>query len=133
MKNLDFLCDLMASLFAKHHNSPPFADHKDVYSVIDATQLGDVPWQCFLVKHTGEHLEVVPPWMDKEYDVWFRDPHVMAQNILANPTYKDEIDYVPFREYDISDDKRQWKDFMSADWAWQQAVCLPFIITGRDI
>lgn len=57
----------------------------------------------------------------------------MAQNILANPTYKDEIDYVPFREYDISDDKRQWKDFMSADWAWQQAVCLPFIITGRDI
>ncbi|KAG2737545.1 hypothetical protein P692DRAFT_201842928 [Suillus brevipes Sb2] len=32
----------------------------------------------------------------------------MAHNILANPTYKDEIDYAPFH-------------FMSGDWAWQQA------------
>ncbi|KAG1775765.1 hypothetical protein EV702DRAFT_1180194 [Suillus placidus] len=83
----------MASLLAKHHDSLPFANHKDLYGVIDATQLGDVPWQCFSVKHTGERPEVIPPWMDKEYDVWFRDPRAMAQNILANPTYKDEIDY----------------------------------------
>ncbi|KAG2336476.1 hypothetical protein BDR05DRAFT_978785 [Suillus weaverae] len=91
-RNLDFLCDLMATTLAKHHNTPPFADHKDLHNVIDAMQLGDV----------------VPPWMDEEFEVWYRDPHAMAHNILANPTYKDEIDYVPFY-------------FMSGDWAWQQA------------
>ncbi|KAG1765264.1 hypothetical protein EV702DRAFT_1182516 [Suillus placidus] len=59
--------------------------------------------------------------MDDEYDVWYRDPHLMAHNMLANPTYKKEIDYTPFHEYDAADNTCQWKDFMSGDWAWQQA------------
>ncbi|KAG2355217.1 hypothetical protein BDR07DRAFT_1453834 [Suillus spraguei] len=107
-RNLDFLCDLMAATLARHHDTPPFVDHKDLHNVIDATQLGERP-------------EVVPPWMDDEFEVWYRDPRAMAHNILANPDYKDEIDYVPFREYDASDSTRRWKDFMSGDWAWQQA------------
>ncbi|KAG1901623.1 uncharacterized protein F5891DRAFT_1128048 [Suillus fuscotomentosus] len=105
-KNLDFLCDLMAVSLAKHCDTPPFADHKDLYNVID---------------YTGECPEVVPPWMNDEFEVWYRDPHAMAHNILANPTFKDEIDYAPFREYNASDDTHRWKDFMSGDWAWQQA------------
>ncbi|KAG1843170.1 hypothetical protein F4604DRAFT_1596946 [Suillus subluteus] len=112
----------MAALLAKHDDNPPFADHKDLHKVIDATQLGDVPWQGFSVKYSGERPENVPSWMDDEYDVWYRDPRMMAHNILANPTYKKEIDYTPFREYDAADDTRRWKDFMSGDWAWQQAV-----------
>ncbi|KAG1891996.1 hypothetical protein F4604DRAFT_1565619 [Suillus subluteus] len=111
----------MAATLAKHRDTPPFTDHKDLHNVIDATQLGDVPWQCFSVQYTGERPEVVPPWMDDEFEVWYRDPREMAHNILANPTYKDEIDYVPFREYNALDDMRRWKDFMSGDWAWHQA------------
>ncbi|KAG1717759.1 hypothetical protein EDD22DRAFT_983820 [Suillus occidentalis] len=111
----------MAATLAKHHDVPPFTDHKDLHNVIDATQLGDVPWQSFSVQYTGERPEVVPPWMDDEFEVWYRDPHAMAHNILANPTFKDEIDYTPFREYDTVEDTRCWKDFMSGDWAWQQA------------
>jgi Plavaka transposase len=124
-RNLDFLCDLMAATLAKHHDTPPFADHKDLHNVIDATQLGDVPWQCFSAQYTGERPEVAPPWMDDEFEVWYRDPRAMAHNIIANPDYKDEIDYVPYREYDASDATRRWKDFMSGDWAWKQAVRLP--------
>ncbi|KAG1853929.1 hypothetical protein DFJ58DRAFT_660611 [Suillus subalutaceus] len=120
-RNLDFLCDLMAATLARHHDTPPFADHKDLHNVIDATQLGDVPWQCFSAQYSGERPEVVPPWMDDEFEVWYRDPRAMAHNILANPDYKDEIDYVPFHEYDASDSTCRWKDFMSGDWAWQQA------------
>ena len=123
--DLDFLLDLWAASLAKHNDSPPFADHKDLHKVIDATPLGDVPWQCFSVQYTGERPEAsIPPWMDDEFDVWYRDPHAMACNMLANPNYKDEIDYTPFREYDASNDKRRWKDFMSGDWAWRQAVRL---------
>jgi hypothetical protein len=130
-KNLDFLCDLMAATLVKHRDVPPFTDHKDLHNVIDATQLGDVPWQSFSVQYTGECPEVVPPWMDDEFNVWYRDPRAMAHNILANPTFKDEIDYTPFREYDASDKTRRWKDFMSGDWAWKQSVCFPSI-TARD-
>ncbi|KAG1846007.1 hypothetical protein C8R48DRAFT_750689 [Suillus tomentosus] len=111
----------MAATLAKHHDTPPFADHKDLHNVIDATQLGDVPWQCFSAQYTGEQPEVAPPWMDDEFEVWYRDPRAMAHNIIANPDYKDEIDYVPYREYDASDATRRWKDFMSGDWAWKQA------------
>ncbi|KAG2116424.1 uncharacterized protein F5147DRAFT_743077 [Suillus discolor] len=96
----------------KHNDHPPFADHKDLHKVIDATQLGNVAWQCLSVQYTGEHPEHdAPPWMDREYEVWYRDPRIMVHNMLANPIYKGEIDYAPFRE-----------DFMSADWAWQQAI-----------
>ncbi|KAG1908527.1 uncharacterized protein F5891DRAFT_1180048 [Suillus fuscotomentosus] len=59
--------------------------------------------------------------MDDEYDIWYRDPRLMAHNMLANPTYKNEIDYTLFREYDAANDTLQWKDFISRDWAWQQA------------
>ncbi|KAG1897368.1 uncharacterized protein F5891DRAFT_1129955 [Suillus fuscotomentosus] len=111
----------MAASLAKHRDTPPFADHKDLYNVIDVTQLGDVPWQSFSVQYTGECPEVVPPWMNDEFEVWYRDPCAMVHNILANPTFKDEIDYAPFREYNALDDARRWKDFMSGDWAWQQA------------
>jgi len=105
----------MAASLAKHRDTPPFTDHKDLYNVIDATQLGDVPWQSFLVQYTGEYPKVVPPWMNDEFEVWYRDPCAMAHNILANPTFKDEINYAPFREYNALDDMRWWKDFMSGD------------------
>ncbi|KAG2093742.1 uncharacterized protein F5147DRAFT_747883 [Suillus discolor] len=112
----------MAVQLLKHDDHPPFADHKDLHKVIDATQLGNVTWQCLSIQYTGERPEHdAPPWMDREYEVWYRDPHMMAHNMLANPTYKGEIDYAPFREYDALDDTRRWRDFMSADWAWQQA------------
>ncbi|KAG2082117.1 hypothetical protein BD769DRAFT_1633461 [Suillus cothurnatus] len=111
----------MSVSLTKHCDTPPFADHKDLYNVIDATQLGDVPWQSFSVQYTGECPEVVPPWMNDEFEVWYRDPRAMAYNILANPTFKDEINYTPFHEYNASDNTCQWKDFMSGDWAWQQA------------
>jgi hypothetical protein len=142
-KASDILFDLMAAQLLKHNDSPPFADHKDLHKVIDATQLGDVPWQCLSVQYAGERPEHdTPPWMGKDYEVWYRDPRVMAHNMLGNTTYKGEIDYAPFREYDSSDNTRQWKDFMSGDWAWQQAVRIQYIsynsghtniLSGRDI
>ncbi|KAG2050399.1 hypothetical protein BDR06DRAFT_974481 [Suillus hirtellus] len=103
-KASDILFDLMAAQLSKHNDSPPFADHKDLHKVIDATQLGNVPWQCLSVQYMGERPEHnTPPWMGKDYEVWYRDPHMMAHNMLANTTYK---------------------DFMSGDWAWQQAICI---------
>ena len=52
----------------------------------------------------------------------FRDPKKVVCNMLANPDFAKEIDLVPYREYDSEVNKRHWCDFMSADWAWKQAV-----------
>ncbi|KAG0703375.1 hypothetical protein DFH29DRAFT_981942 [Suillus ampliporus] len=87
------LLDLWASTLAKHNDKPPFADHHDLYE----------------------------PWMDDKYDVWFHDPREVARNMLANPTYANEFDYRPYREYSSENDQWQWKDFMSGNWAWDQA------------
>ncbi|KAG2122710.1 hypothetical protein BD769DRAFT_1629193 [Suillus cothurnatus] len=99
-----------------------FTDHRDVYRTIDNTPLGDVKWQSFSVKYTGDIPDEGPlPWMTESYDVWFRDPHQVVQNMLANPDYASEVDMRPYREFATETDERQWQDFMSGDWAWNQA------------
>ncbi|KAJ8579482.1 hypothetical protein M405DRAFT_895785, partial [Rhizopogon salebrosus TDB-379] len=119
---IDCLCNLWAATLAKHNDKPPFADHRDLYQTIDSTPLGDVKWQNFSVQYSGEKPNTnIPPWMNDTYDVWFRDPHEVVRNMLANPMYADEMDYRLYREYARANDERQWKDFMSGDWAWDQA------------
>ncbi|KIJ06930.1 hypothetical protein PAXINDRAFT_91248, partial [Paxillus involutus ATCC 200175] len=63
----------------------------------------------------------VPQWMNDTFDVWYRDPHEVVKNMLANADYKDEMDYAPFREFSSEGDEQQWQDFMSGSWAWSQA------------
>ncbi|KAG0698924.1 hypothetical protein DFH29DRAFT_1016390 [Suillus ampliporus] len=84
-----------ADRLLKSGGSPPFADHKDLYAMIDSIALGDVKWEGFTCTYTGEKPNGHPPWMDGTYD--------------------------PYHEYSTNGDERQLRDFMSADWAWNQA------------
>lgn len=59
--------------------------------------------------------------MDATYDVWYRDPLQIVRNMLANPDFNGEMEFAPYRDY-TADNKRYWKNFMSGDWAWNQAV-----------
>ncbi|KAG2115732.1 uncharacterized protein F5147DRAFT_743328 [Suillus discolor] len=107
---------------AVHHDNLPFSDYRDLYNTINATPLGDVAWENFSLKYnsnkpTGECLL----WMEQSYEVWFRDPHTVAKNMLANPDFKGGIDYTPYCEFQEKDEQCRYKDFMSGDWAWQQA------------
>ena len=98
--HIDTLLDLWAATLIKHNDAPPFATHDDLYSTIDATPLGDVPWESFSMTYTGDKpAEDVPPWMDSTYDVWFRDPHLLVQNLLSNPDFDGEMEYIPYRDY----------------------------------
>ncbi|KAG1837631.1 hypothetical protein DFJ58DRAFT_628057, partial [Suillus subalutaceus] len=73
--DIDFIFNLWAASLAAHSKTPPFANHVDMYNVIDSTHLGDVPWQSFTSEYNGTLPEDdVPPWMTSEYDVWFQDP-----------------------------------------------------------
>ena len=120
--NIDILLDLWAASLFKHNDQPPFASHQDLYGTIDATPLGDVPWDTFCVCHKGIQPEgEVPPWMDAGFDVWFRNPRTLVRNILSNSDFDNKFDYAPLQEHDV-DGNHRFKNFMSGNWAWKQAV-----------
>ncbi|KAG2079823.1 uncharacterized protein F5147DRAFT_749460 [Suillus discolor] len=119
-KQIDTLLDLWVTTLIKHNDAPPFANHKDMYATIDATPLGDTPWKSFTMCYNGVRPEQdIPPWMDGKYDVWYRDPLQMVRSMLANSELDGGIEFSPYRDY-TTENKRYWKNFMSADWAWNQ-------------
>ena len=86
-RNIDNLLDLWAATLLQHGDTPPFANHTDLFNTIDATLLGDIPWQTFSLNYSGEDGEEDPdgpPWMTSTYDVWFRDPHLVVKNMIDN-------------------------------------------------
>jgi Plavaka transposase len=119
--NINVLLDLWATTLLKHDERPPFANAADMYETIDSTPLGDIPWQSFSVTYSGDAPGSAPQWMYTEYEVWFRDPRLVVQNMVDNPDYKDGFDTTPIRVFDIGD-HRQYENFMSGDWAWDEAV-----------
>jgi hypothetical protein len=128
--DIDKILHLWGVTLAVHSDNPPFADHRDLYKTIDATPLGDVAWQSFSLQYNGDKpSRQCPLWMEQSHEVWFRDPHTVVKNMLANPDFKNSIDYVPYREFEEKGEQRCYKDFMSGDWAWQQAVCIFVAIT----
>jgi Plavaka transposase len=123
--DIDFLLKLWAGTLAVHGDKPPFESHKDVYSTIDATTLGDVNWKSFSTTYKGTRPQRdVPAWMDATYDVWYRDPHDIIRNMLSNPDFNNEFDYAPFQEHD-GEGNHRFQDFMSGNWAWKQGVSTP--------
>ncbi|KAG2110059.1 hypothetical protein BD769DRAFT_1674733 [Suillus cothurnatus] len=121
--SIDHLLNIwVASLIQAGSKSTIFSDHRSVYKAIDNTPLGDVKWQSFTVKYSDEIPEEgAAPWMADSHEVWFRDPCEVICNMLANPDFAVEMDLRPYHEFATENDKRQWKDFMSGDWAYQQA------------
>ncbi|KLO17808.1 hypothetical protein SCHPADRAFT_913406 [Schizopora paradoxa] len=97
----------------------PFNNVDGMLAAIDSVRLGDAPWESFVCSPEGAGPDS-PPWMHQTYEVWFRDVDRMADLMLANPDFKDEIDLTPFREFDEHGVQR-FCNFFSGNWAWDQA------------
>ncbi|KAJ7642525.1 hypothetical protein B0H17DRAFT_960110 [Mycena rosella] len=102
---------------------PPFVNHRDLYDTIDATEIGHVPWESFNVSWNGERTPGdETPWKNQEYTVYFRNPRAVLKLQVSNPDFKYEMDFAPKRVFGGEDGKsREYMDFMSGNWAWQQA------------
>lgn len=126
--NIDKLLRLWGDHAATTGGRAPFTNHQDLYSTIDSTPVGDVPWQSFKLSYSGVLPESgeIPGWMEDKHEVWFRDPRELLKNLLSNPDFDGEFDYAPYQEYDDAGTHR-YQHFMSGNWAWRQAVCLYFI------
>jgi hypothetical protein len=121
------ISDLMqiwaSTLLNQPENYPPFANKDDMYDAIDATQIGDIPWQSFLVTYNGPLGDGnIVPWKVASYDVWFRDPLAVLKSQLSNPDFAKEMDFAPKEVHDTMTGCRRYQDFMSGQWAWRQAV-----------
>ncbi|KAJ7254999.1 hypothetical protein B0H12DRAFT_1016654 [Mycena haematopus] len=100
--------------------NPPFADAEDLYNTIDATEIGHVPWESFSIRYNQPIAPGdVTPWKTQDYIVHFRDPRQILHQQLANPDFKSEMDFAPKQVF--FEGSREYEDFMSGNWAWQQA------------
>jgi hypothetical protein len=110
--------------------SPPFASSQDLYNTIDSMEIGDVAWEAFAVEFDGEVSDLddmrTPPWKRKSFEVWFRDPLKIAEAQIANKDFTREMDYAPKQMFSRAG-KRQYLDFMSGNWAWEQAVRIALV------
>jgi hypothetical protein len=107
-------------------DDPPFANHRDLYDTIDATEIGNVPWESFNVSWSGARTPgEEAPWKNEEFTVYFRDPRKVLQLQIANPDFKFEMDFAPKQVFGKGN-SREYMDFMSGNWAWRQAVRLNF-------
>ncbi|KAI6026454.1 hypothetical protein BKA83DRAFT_4124138 [Pisolithus microcarpus] len=131
--HIDMLLDMWAASLVEAGGQPKplFTCHKDLYSTIDRTCLGDVKWQNFSIKYS-HNLDEPAPWMQAQFDVWFCCPLETIRNMLSNPDLAAQMDYRPYREYDLKSGKRHFQDFMSGDWAWDQAVTRAYSVS-KDV
>ena len=121
---IDDLLNIWAATLAPYNGSPPFTRHTDLYSTIDTTLLGDVKWDShtFHYNHKDADQPSDPPaWHSYEYNIFFRNPRKLVQNLLSNPDFVNDFDYSPLQEYDLKGNHR-FHNFMSGNWAWKEAV-----------
>ncbi|OCH84269.1 hypothetical protein OBBRIDRAFT_815526 [Obba rivulosa] len=123
-KNIAFLSILWAATLVKYDDSPPFLGTKPLYDKVDSIPLSDVAWNMLSFTASNSLQDANPvrkPWMMATYDIWYRDPRAIIHNMLANPDFDGEFDYTPMREHLPKDAGLHRKNFMSSDWAWDQA------------
>ncbi|THU79867.1 hypothetical protein K435DRAFT_696868 [Dendrothele bispora CBS 962.96] len=111
--------DLLQIWAADTEKDPPFANKNDLYETIDATLVGDIPWQSFSLTYDGELGDKPEPWMTKKFEVHYRDPRLLLHHQLGSRDFSNEIDYAPKKVFD--EKGRVYRNFMEGQWIWRQA------------
>lgn len=107
----------------KHDGKAPFTNVKELYETIDAIKQGNSPWQRFTIRYNGPRpANNVPAWMTIEYEVWTRDVHQLALNMLSNPDFAQDFEPAAYRDHEVETGKRRYKNLMSGNWAWRHSV-----------
>ena len=129
-KKIDKILELWAATLVPHGDSPPIINHQDLYQQIDAIQLGNIQWESASLKYEGPRPRGIrhPEWKTAEYDVWYRNPREVIKCMLSSPDFDGHVDYVAYQEFD--DERRQYGNVMSGDWAWRQSVRTLYILNS---
>jgi hypothetical protein len=114
-KKIDHILELWAATLIPHNDFAPITNHLDLHQQIDAIDLGDARWEHADLKYNGPLPTTTrhPEWKTTVYDVWYRDPCRVIENILANPEFDGHVDYAAYQEF--NSEKRQYGNVMSGD------------------
>jgi hypothetical protein len=125
---IDELMDILAAI--DQQGTPPFADHKELYSLIDAISPEEM-WECISIQHADLEAGAdslvdggdpsMPTWKQGTFNMWLRDPKALIQKQISSPALKDFINYSPCQVFGDSH-QRVWTDFMTGNCAWEQCV-----------
>ncbi|KAF8262450.1 hypothetical protein EI94DRAFT_1773183 [Lactarius quietus] len=120
--HIDSILQLWSATVDSSPTPLSFDNHKHLFKTIDQTPLRDIPWSSFELQYNGEKLNKgdIPQWLDATFRISYCDPGAVIHGMLGNPGFKDHMDYVPYRKFDVKTQRQQWQDFMSGDWAWMQ-------------
>ena len=97
--NINIITGLWLASLAPHHDSPPFESAKELYNTINSMPLGDIPWQSYTLGSPPETLgpnSESPPWTTADYGIWFWDACLLIQEMISNPDFTREFDFVPY-------------------------------------
>lgn len=124
--NINDLLHVLKTRATREGGTVPFKNCDNLHSAIDSITEGEVPWNSFSVQYNGPRPEMnVPQWMDEKYQVYYRNPHEVVKSMLMNKAFDGNFDYTPYRQYENG--QRVWRDFMSGNFGWKQAVRILFI------
>jgi hypothetical protein len=65
--------------------------------------------------------------MEETYELNVRNILIVLEQQLATSEFDGNFDYIPYQEFDPQGD-RVWSNLMSGQWAYQQAVCVSFVV-----
>ncbi|PBK73224.1 hypothetical protein ARMSODRAFT_987174 [Armillaria solidipes] len=120
--DINDLMDLWAlDLEKKCGSDAPFDNHEALYKAINEIRVSSAPWKCFQTIVPEDLSRDAPDWQKQSYQMWFHDPDVVIQNILANPDFANKFDATPYIHLN-SDGQCCWSDFMSGNFAWHHST-----------
>lgn len=123
-KDIDKLMELWAASHIQVGSTggAPFKNHRELHRAIDDIPYGDAPWYSEEIVYSGSIPEENPPkWMTMTYEVVMRNFNLVVKNMLKNSAFRDDFDYVPYKETN-STGTRRFTDFMSGDFCWKECV-----------
>jgi hypothetical protein len=119
---MDRLFDIWKASTLLYGGRTPFQSSADLLAHIDAVPYGYVPWQGRTMSYPGpKPSSHAPQWMNEKYNWYFRDPRLLALQLLANPDFDKRFDTAAYQEFKPNGSRR-YKNFMSARFAWEQSV-----------
>ena len=113
-QNINKALDIWAASVVQKGGSAAWKNADELYACTNKIQHGDAPWTTHIFHYQGWLLPSPPLWMTWTYELCVHDTHHFLHQQFANPSFKNDINYVPYQQF-IRARKRVWMNFMSGD------------------
>ncbi|THG98547.1 hypothetical protein EW145_g7410 [Phellinidium pouzarii] len=99
---------------------PSFHNARKLYQIIDSLP-DSTAWKCDFIKVEGDVMNLNGTPMTETYPLWRRDVIEIIQELIGNPTFRNDIAYFPERAYtDAQGTCRIYDELWTADWWWDK-------------